>query len=246
MRKSRHTQKLRRIFRGRQAKKERIILIMELQTVLEKRQSIRRYKEGDIPEADIREIIKAAGIAPSGKNIQNWHFIAIKNRDLIEKIKLTVDKKNEEISNEMMKVDEEKGLRFRKFCKNFTLFFANAPVLTVVYGTVYTPSGYNEYKLIDAPDEILDDLLGHRNPGMQSVGAALENFTLKAIDMGYGSCWLTSANYAAKEIEDLLAKEIGFTKEGFFMVAMMAMGIPEDNQKSPAKKSLDEIYTFVE
>ncbi|MDD4377105.1 MAG: nitroreductase family protein [Eubacteriales bacterium] len=219
---------------------------MELQQILEKRQSIRRYKEGDIPEEDIREIVEAAASAPSGKNIQNWHFVAIKNRTIIEKIKNIVDSKNESICNEMAKVDEEKANRFRKFCKNFTLFFANAPVLTVVYSTVYTPSGYNEYKLINADSSLLDDLLSHRNPGMQSVGAALENFTLKAIDKGYGTCWLTSANYAAAEIEKVLKEEVGFEKDGFFMVALMSMGIPEDNQKSPAKKALEDVYTFID
>lgn len=218
---------------------------MELQDILEKRQSIRKYKEGDIPEADIEEIVRAAGLAPSGKNIQNWHFIAIKNRQLIDKIADVIDKKNEKISDQMAKVDEEKALRFRKFFKNFTLFFTKAPVLTVVFSTIYKPSGYNEYELINAAPDILDDLLNHRNPGMQSVGAALENFTLKAIDKGYGTCWLTSANYAAAEIEELLKNEIGFEKEGFFMVAMMSMGIPLDNQKSPRKKALEDIYTFI-
>ena len=80
---------------------------------------------------------------------------------------------------------------------------------------------------------------------MQSLGAALENFTLTAIDLGYGSCWLTSANYVAAEIEALLKTEAGFEKEGFYMAAMMALGVPEDNPKSPPKKPLEEIYTFI-
>lgn len=218
---------------------------MELQKVIESRQSIRRYKDGDIPESDIRKIIEAAGMAPSGKNIQNWHFIAIKNPDLKEKIRKTVDEKNSKVVEKMMQVDETKALRFRKFFKNFTAFFVNAPVLFVIYSTVYEPSGYNEYKLIDPKDEMLNFLLEHLNPGMQSLGAAIENLTLKAIDLGYGSCWLTSANYATDEIEQLLKDEIGFEKEGYFMAAMLAMGIPEDNQKSPKKKDIDEILTYI-
>jgi CTP:molybdopterin cytidylyltransferase MocA len=142
------------------------------------------------------------------------------------------------------KKDPEKGNRFRKFVKNFTLFFMKAPVLVVVYSTTYYPSGYHELKFIDAPQEQIDALFV-RNPGMQSLGAALENFTLSAIDLGYGSCWLTSANYVAEEIQELLKSEIGFDKEGYFMAAMMALGIPEDNAKSPPKKQVEEIYTFI-
>jgi nitroreductase len=219
---------------------------MELQSIIEKRQSIRHYKEEDIPEAHIREIVKAAALAPSGKNSQNWHFIAIKNRTLIDKIAKAIFDKNELICLEMDKVDTAKGDRFRKFCKNLTLFFTKAPVLTVVYTTVYYPSGYHEYELINADPSILSDLVDHKSPGMQSLGAAVENFTLKAIDLGYGTCWLTSANYASGEIEALLKEEIGFEKEGYYMACMIAMGVPEDNPKSPAKKPIEEVYTFVE
>ncbi|PBF84299.1 nitroreductase family protein, partial [Clostridioides difficile] len=38
-------------------------------------------------------MIKAAGAAPSGKNIQNWHFVVIKRRDLMEKIADVITKK---------------------------------------------------------------------------------------------------------------------------------------------------------
>lgn len=219
---------------------------MEYQSLLEQRQSIRRYKDGDIPEGDIQEIVKAAATAPSAKNIQNWHFVAIKNRDVIRKIADLVLAKNESISAEMDKVDEEKANRFRKFCKNFTVFWKEtAPVLTVVYSTVYTPSGYDEYKLINADQALLDDLMGHRNPGMQSVGCALENFTLKAIEKGYSTTILTSANYAAKDIEAYLKNEGLFEKEGFYMVSLIAMGIPQEDQKSPRKKEFDDVYTFI-
>ncbi|WP_312353915.1 nitroreductase family protein [Aminipila sp.] len=219
---------------------------MELQAIMEKRQSIRRYQEGGIPDADLEEIIKAAGSAPSGKNTQNWHFVAIKNRKIIQKIADAISAKNESICLEMDKVDKDKADRFRKFCKNFTVFWRDtAPAIIVTMATVYVPSGYNEYKLIGAEQEILLDLMGYRNPGMQSIGAACENLTLKAIDLGYGTCWLTSANYAAAEIEKVLKEETGFEREGFFFVNLFAIGTPQENQKSPAKKALEEVYTLV-
>jgi len=216
---------------------------MEFIEVLKKRQSIRKYKEGEIPENHIRQIIEGAGMAPSGKNIQNWHFVVIRDDKTKQEIADIVEKKNLLISEKMDLVDSEKGERFRKFCRHFTLFFTKAPVLMVVYSTFYPPSGYYEYKLVGMDPE--NDLVHHRNPGMQSLGAALENLTLRAIDLGYGSCWLTSANYAAEEIETYLAQRHGFQKNNFFMAALMSIGIPEDNQPSPSKKSLDEICTFL-
>lgn len=216
---------------------------MEFMEVLKKRQSIRRYKESQIPKADLQKIIEAAGLAPSGKNIQNWHFVVIENRSIIQKIADIVTEKNRVVSEKMDLIDPEKGSRFRKFCKNFTVFFTKASALVVVYSTFYPPSGYYEYQMVGLNPET--DLVYHRNPGMQSLGAALQNFSLRAVDLGYGSCWLTSANYAATEIEAYLKEAHGFEKKDFFLAALMSVGIPEDNQRSPEKKSIDEICTFL-
>ena len=43
---------------------------MELQTCIEQRRSVRKYKNQSVPRELIREIIKAATFAPSWKNSQ--------------------------------------------------------------------------------------------------------------------------------------------------------------------------------
>ena len=217
---------------------------MELRETIHKRQSIRRYKNQDVRQEDLLAILDAGRLAPSGKNSQNWHFIVIRDRDLMEQIAQVILSKNEGISAAMERKDPEKGEKFRKFVKNFTLFYLQAPVLLVVYSATYYPSGYHELAFIDAPAEQLEDLLA-RNPGFQSLGAALENMSLAAVDLGYGTCWMTSQNYAAKEIEALLKQEIGFEKDGYSLACMLSIGVPEDNQKSPPRKPLEEICTFV-
>ena len=219
---------------------------MNFQEVVEKRQSVRKFKDEKIPKEHIEEIVRTAGLAPSGKNIQNWHFVVIQNDNLKNKIGQAVLEKNESICLEMDKIDKARGDTFRKFVRNFTLFFLKAPVIVVVFTTEYKPSSYYEYKFINADQAILDDLVKHKNPGMQSLGAALQTFTLKAVDLGYGSCWITSANYASTEIEALLKEELGFEKDGYFMSAMLALGIPEEGIRSPNKKPLEQILTYVE
>ncbi len=218
---------------------------MELKDILEKRQSIRKYKSGDVPDEHIEEIIKAAGMAPSGKNSQNWHFVTIKNQKIKEELGDIIEKKNHMIGEKLKEKDPERGANFQKFAKHFTLFSTKIPVLTVVYAKDYYPTGYYELEMLGAPNEVLEDLLHLKNPGMQNIGAALENFTLKAIDLGYATCWLTSANYVTDEIEAYLKDKIGFAKEGYRMVAMMSLGVPEENQKSPKKKELEEYFTLI-
>jgi len=219
---------------------------MNFQEVVEKRQSIRKFKAGKIPKEHIYEIVRTAGLAPSGKNVQNWHFVVVQNKELMQKIGQAVSDKNEAVSLEMDKLDKTRGDTFRKFVKNFTLFFLDAPVVAVVFTTEYKPSGYYEHEFIGASQQILNELVKSKNPGMQNLGAALQTFTLKAVDMGYGTCWLTSANYASDEIEALLKREIGFEKKDYFMAAMIALGIPETEQNSPNRKPVDQILTYIE
>ena len=56
---------------------------------------------------------------------------------------------------------------------------------------------------------------------------------------------MTSQNYAADEIEAVLEAETGFEKGEYFLGAMLALGVPEDNLKSPSKKPVEEICTFI-
>ena len=218
---------------------------MELTQAIKGRHSIRKFKSDEVPDADINEIITTAGMAPSGENHQNWHFVAIKSNEWKAKIKEEIIAKNEAMALEVDKIDAEKGLRFRKFCKNFTLFATEAPVLILVFAKESLPPGYAEYEMIDAPEEILKDLLERRNPGMQNIGAAIQSLSLKAVELGYGSCWLSSGNYVGDEIKKLLNDGDIFKEEDFFMVAMVALGIPEGEGRSPRRKEIEEILTLV-
>lgn len=229
--------------------KEHIFIVkrrgkMDVKTAIRLRQSVRKYKEGEVAEEDIRQILEAGRLAPSGKNLQNWHFIVIRQRALKEAIGQVIAEKNHAIASAMDEKDLEKGRRFRKFCKNFTLFYLEAPVLVLVYSCDVPPDGYEELRLIDTPYYDLNSLF-QRSPALMNIGAALENINLQAIELGYGMCWMTGQNYAAKEIEKLIEEEIGFRKAGYFFTCMFTLGIAEDNLPSPPKKELEEIVTFV-
>ncbi len=56
-----------------------------LEAIYSQRQ-ITRYRRDPVPREAIEQIIDAAIRAPSGGNTQPWHFIAITDRELIEKI----------------------------------------------------------------------------------------------------------------------------------------------------------------
>lgn len=52
---------------------------MDVFEAVEKRRSIRKYKSDPIPEKDLRRILEAARLAPSGGNRQPWFFIVARD-----------------------------------------------------------------------------------------------------------------------------------------------------------------------
>ncbi len=59
---------------------------MKVLDVIQKRQSVRKYKEDLIPEKALRRVLEAARLAPTGSNMQPWKFIIVKDRALKEKL----------------------------------------------------------------------------------------------------------------------------------------------------------------
>ena len=59
---------------------------MSVLEVIKKRQSIRKYKEDLVPEEALMRVVEAARLAPSGKNLQPWKFIIVRDKVLKEKL----------------------------------------------------------------------------------------------------------------------------------------------------------------
>lgn len=57
-------------------------MIQEIAT----RQSIRKYKDTPVTEAQLDEILRAAMRAPSARNEQCWRFVVIRNRKILKDI----------------------------------------------------------------------------------------------------------------------------------------------------------------
>ena len=204
-----------------------------------KRHSVRKFKNEDVPLDHIRDIIKAATYAPSGKNLQNWHFIIVKNKEKIDGMALTIENKAYEIVDSIN--DEELKKEFLKYLKYATVF-KNAPVAILIFAGPYPTTGLEILKAKGASNEEIHQLL-RPSPGIQNIGAATQNLMLAAANMGYGTCWMTSANFASKELSEF----IGFEKEGYYLAAITPLGVPEESElTSPARKPIDEIMTIIE
>ena len=204
-----------------------------------KRHSVRKFRETDVPRGDIEKIINAAVQAPSGKNRQNWHFIAVKNREVIDQMAEAIEVKGKQMVEGLE--NEEVKEQFLKYLP-FYGFFTRAPVTVLVFAGPYETTGVNILKEKNAPKEEIEEL-ERAQPGIQNVAAAMENLLLAAANLGYGTCWMTGPNFAAREIQEV----VGFKKEGYFLAAMTPLGVPVESELwSPDRKPLEEVFDYIE
>ncbi|MDT8718921.1 nitroreductase [Clostridium sp. 19966] len=92
-----------------------------LKTILNRR-STRKYKAENINDEELNLILEAAKFAPTGMNRQPWHFTAVQNKELLEKI-------NEGAKEAIGKADN----------KAFSVFY-NAPTLIIASGDLAVPT----------------------------------------------------------------------------------------------------------
>ena len=192
-----------------------------------------------IPKEDIIELLKAGTYAPSPKHQQNWHFVVLQNRDIINKMADIVTKSHENIGQ---LAKNEKDFKRHMSVINYYTCFKHAPVVIIVYSCEYKMIEYKILKENNAPQEVLDVLVSPQSAA-QGIGAAVENILLAATEMGYGTCYMTGPTHAKKEIEEL----IGFEKEGYELMSMISLGVAEDDTpKQPPRKPLEEVVTFID
>ena len=140
------------------------------------RKSIRKFKDEAIPKEDIVELLEAAVQAPSPKHQQNWNFVVVTNKELINKMADIVTKRHEELGE--LATNEKDRKRHMSVISYYTCF-KNAPVVVMVYASEYKMIEYKILKENNAPKEVLDMLVSAQS-GPQGIGAAVENFLLAA------------------------------------------------------------------
>lgn len=59
---------------------------MELWDAILTRRSIRKYKSDQIPDELLEKILRAGMQAPSARNKQPWHFVVVRDREMLNKI----------------------------------------------------------------------------------------------------------------------------------------------------------------
>jgi len=205
---------------------------MEVREAIEKRASVRQFSKDGVNEADLREMVRLAHLAPSVNNSQPWKFIAITNKDLLNRMADAVHRK---VALTLPDNNEEAHKRAKTQVDWFSTFFADAPAVIAVATCPYHAIVDDALDGSGMNHEDINAMRGH--PDIESVGAGIENLLLAAVDLGYGGCWLSGALIARDELEQMLSIEAPWKLE-----AMVAIGKPSANVRQRDKKPLEEVF----
>jgi nitroreductase len=89
------------------------------------RRSTRKYKEEQIKDEELNVILDAGRFAPSAMNQQSWHFTAVQNKEVLQKIV--------EAARTAFLNSGNENFVARAKAENFNPFY-NAPTLILVFG----------------------------------------------------------------------------------------------------------------
>ncbi len=190
---------------------------MDITAAIESRRSIRNFKDAPIPEADIRAILHAGTLAPSGKNRQPWRFVVVQGAQREEMLR---------VMKEGIDAFEAAGVALGS-SRNTLRIMAEAPVTIFVF----------------ADDKVAGDGLSQReliglSVDIQSIGAAIGNMLLAALERGLGTLWICDVFYAYEELCHWLG-------EDRLMVAAVAVGYPNETPGPRPRRSVDEVTRWL-
>jgi nitroreductase len=192
------------------------------------RRSIRKFSSKPLGRDVIEKLIDAAAWAPSAGNRQDWFFTVVTSQKVKAEMVKAVNVRWKEIieSNKTLGVIEE----IEKYSASFA-DFADAPAVFVVSAATV--------------NAVQKHLLGEdafvTGGSATSAAMAAENLMLQAHSLGLGSCCMTGALAARKQ----LAEIVGLNKKRE-IICLITVGYPAESPAAPARKSVDEIARIIE
>jgi nitroreductase len=192
---------------------------------IKRRRTVREFSDRPVPREVIEDCIRAAGTAPSGANMQPWHFVVVADAALKHRIRVEAEKEEREFYQTRapqewldalapLGTDEHKP------------FLETAPYLIAIFAESY--------------GELPDGRKVKHYYAQESVGIATGLLIAAVHHAGLVS--LTHTPSPMGFLNEILGRP---ARERPFL--LLVVGYPAEGAKVPAigKKALDEIMTFV-
>jgi iodotyrosine deiodinase len=189
------------------------------------RRTVRQFSDRAVPPEVIQDCLRAAGTAPSGANLQNWHFVVVTDPKIKRQIREAAEKEEHEFythraTPEWLAALEPLGTDQHK------PFLERAPVIIAVFAKLY--------------EKLPDGRTTKTYYPLESVGLATGILITALHHAGLAS--LTHTPSPMRFLNSIL-KRPDYEKPFLLLV----VGYPEPGATVPdiGRKSLDEFTSFV-
>ena len=192
---------------------------MEVLQAIQERRSIRKFKQEPVPRKILDQILEAATLAPSGKNKQPWKFYVIQG-----------EKRTEMIHAMQHGMDRLSKMGINTGSAKYTLRVMEAALVTIF---VFNPT--SKHPLLERDTgQVYADIVD-----IQSIGAAIQNMLLRAIDFGLGTLWICDVFFGYEELCEWLG-------EKGQMIAAVSVGYPDASPPARPRKPVEEVTEFID
>lgn len=188
---------------------------------ISKRRSIRKYKNQSISHETIEKIIEAGINAPSSKNRQPWRFVVITEKEKESMLKAM----SKGIQNEINDNGLLPGSRQHIAGANYTVEIMKQAPVTIFILNILGKSPLEKL----SPEERFYEMAN-----MQSIGAAIQNMSLTAVELGLGSLWICDVYFAYHELCEWLNTDSQ-------LVAAISLGYPDEEPSRRPRLQLSDV-----
>jgi iodotyrosine deiodinase len=103
---------------------------------IRKRRTVREFSDKDVPSEVIKNCIKAAGTAPNGANLQPWHFVIVRDKEIKRRIRKAAEEEENEFYKKRAPEEWLEALAPLGTDENKP-FLEKAPYLIVIFSKSY-------------------------------------------------------------------------------------------------------------
>lgn len=182
------------------------------------RRSIRKFKTDPVPPEALQVILKAATQAPSGKNRQPWRFVVVEG-----------EKRAEMVSVMRQGIEATKASGNNPGSSEKSADIMEQAPMTIF---VFYPDGIHPCEP-RTEGQVWKDVVN-----IQSIGAAIQNMLLSALDLGLGTLWICDVFRAYNELCDWLG-------EPGQMIAAISIGFPDEQPAPRERRPASEVTRWL-
>lgn len=198
-----------------------------LEELIATRATVREYLEKDIPNEDLKKILKAGQLAPSWMNSQPWKFILIKNQETKELLsQMAMNQKHIKTANAVIAIVADKNVWEKENFKNNVLKNLGIPETSwekVLSLPLLYPNSKEKFLI----------------RSVEQTAIAMSFMILQARDLGVDSCVIGAiANETTQinpELKETVDKKLNL-KENEVLISLLTLGY-DKNEKTPLDKA---------